>query len=141
MHRKMTPMSDYPKGIEKIVGHYIAVREKLKAKEEEHTKSLQPLVDLQNELTAKLQEFLSQNGVDSVKTSMGTFYSSVRYSTSLADPEAFMQYVISHEAFDLLDRRANSTAVRAYADENSGALPPGVNLSALRTIGVRRASK
>jgi hypothetical protein len=57
----------------------------------------------------------------------------------LADPEAFMKYVIDNQAFDMLDRKANVTAVKEYVQE-TGALPPGVNLSSIKTIGVRRAS-
>jgi hypothetical protein len=37
----------------------------------------------------------------------------------------------------LLERRASQTAVRAYVDEHK-ALPAGVNLHALETVGVRR---
>jgi hypothetical protein len=48
-----------------------------------------------------------------------------------------MNHVISTKNFDLLDRRANSTAVREFIKKNN-VQPPGVNLSAHRTVGVRK---
>lgn len=125
--------------VETRVKQYIATRDALKKMDEEHENRRRPLVELQNMLTGWMQKFLEKAGAESIRTSEGTCYTSTRYTASLADPEAFMQYVINNNAFDLLDRKANSTAVRAYVDEK-GALPPGVNLSSISTIGVRRAS-
>lgn len=124
--------------VAKRVQQYVQIRDRLKAMDEAHDKARAPLVEIQNLITGWMQTFLETTGSDSVKTPFGTCYSSTRYSTSLADAEAFMKFVIDNEQYDMLDRRANATAVRAYVEEN-GALPPGVNLSALRTIGVRRA--
>jgi len=48
-----------------------------------------------------------------------------------------MDYVTTNKLFDLLDRRANTTAVKAFVKKNNQ-LPPGCNLSAVETVGVRR---
>jgi hypothetical protein len=125
--------------VEQRVGEYIACRDKIKELNEAHEASIKPLVELQNMLTGWLQSFLEQAGADSIKTQQGTCYSTTRYSASLADPESFMTFVKSTENFDLIDRKANATAVRAYVEEH-GQLPPGVNLNAIKTVGVRRAS-
>jgi hypothetical protein len=50
-----------------------------------------------------------------------------------------MAFVKTTNNYDLLDRKANVTAVKDYVSEN-GTLPPGVNLSSIKTVGVRRAS-
>lgn len=125
--------------VEKRVKQYIAVRDALKKMDEEHDARKKPLVDLQNTLTGWLQQFMEEAGAENVKTSEGTCYQSTRYTASLADPEAFMKFVRTTENYDLLDRKANVTAVKDYVAEKGG-LPPGVNLSAIKTIGVRRAS-
>ena len=82
---------------------------------------------------------LPKHGADSVKTNEARA-STPRYSASLADPKAFMDYIKTHEAWDLLDRKANATAVKEFVAEK-GFLPPGANLSAIRTINVRRPTK
>jgi hypothetical protein len=125
--------------VEKRVKQYIELRDVLKKMDDAHDEAKKPLVELQNLLTGWMQNFLEQAGADSVKTSEGTCYSTTRFTASLADPEAFMAFVKTTDNFDLLDRKANVTAVKDYVSEN-GTLPPGVNLSSIRTVGVRRAS-
>jgi hypothetical protein len=125
--------------VDKRVAQYIQVRDTLQARNKAHEEAIKPLIDIQNMLTGWMQSFLEQAGADSVKTSHGTCYSTTRYTASLADPEAFMNHVISTQSYDLLDRKANVTAVKDYVNEKGG-LPPGVNLSSIKTVGVRRAS-
>lgn len=134
------PSGEAPaKKVDVRIKQYIECREAIKAANEEHEKSIKPLVELQNMLTGWLQKFMGDHGADSVKSEFGTCYTSTKYTASLADPKAFMDYVISTKNFDLLDRKANVTAVKDHVSEK-GALPPGVNLSAIETIGVRRVS-
>jgi hypothetical protein len=128
-----------PATVDKRVEQYITIRDRLKEMDAEHEERRKPLVELQNLLTGWMQNFMEQAGADNVKTAHGTCYATTRYTASLADPQVFMDFVITNNAFDLLDRKANTTAVRDYVEEKGG-LPPGVNLSSIKTIGVRRAS-
>lgn len=121
------------------VQQYIAIRDKMKELNEAHDAVMRPFVDLQNSLTGWLQSFLETAGADSIKTANGTCYSTTRFTASLADPKAFMDFVISTKNFDLLDRKANVTACKDHVEQH-GALPPGVNMSSIKTVGVRRAS-
>lgn len=129
-------MSDTQHTVDSRVETYIKVRTILKQKKAEYEKSIEALVDLQNGLTDWLQTFLENSKVDSAKTKHGTVYKSTKYSASLADPEAFMAFVKANDRFDLMDRKANAVAVKEYVEANT-TLPPGVNLTALRTVGVR----
>lgn len=129
-----------PPDVEELVRLYLTVRDKITLIKDRHVKELEKWVDYQKKLTGEITDFMTQHGVDSVKTTAGTAYSSVKFTASLADPEAFMKYVIDNKQWDLLDRKANVTACRAYVDENNQ-LPPGVNLSSQETLGVRSPSK
>jgi hypothetical protein len=124
---------------EKRTGQYVAVRDKIREITARHEEELKPFVDIQNALTAWFTAKLDTVGAKSVKTDKGTVYQSTRYSASLSDPKAFMDYVIDNKSWDLLDRKANSTAVRDFIEQHKSE-PPGVRLSAIRTVGVRRAS-
>lgn len=126
-----------PVKVEARIAQYIECRDAIAKAKEEYEKSVAPLVTLQNMLTGWLQRFMDTTGSTSVKSKFGTCYSSTKYTASLADPKAFMDYVISTKQFDLLDRKANVTAVKDHVADK-GALPPGVNLSAIETVGVRR---
>lgn len=138
MTKAATP-SPHAELFEKRVGQFVKVRDKIKEISDRHKVELEPLTSLQGELTAWLTERLETVGAESVRTKEGTAYSTTRYTASLADPQVFMDFVKANDLFDLLDRKANATAVRDYVEEHK-ALPPGVNLSAIRTVGVRRAA-
>ena len=125
--------------MDKRVEQYITVRDMLKRIDEKYEAEKKPLLEIQEILSGKMQAFLDAAGIENVKTNHGTFYRSTRYTASLADPDAFMNFVKQYDKFELLDRRANATAVRAYV-EKSNQLPPGCNLNAIQTIGVRRKS-
>lgn len=133
------PAKETSATVDKRVQQYIEVRDAIKKMDEEHEERKRPLVELQNLLTGWMQTFMENAGADNIKTAHGTCYSSTRYTASLADPEAFMSYVKSTGNYDLLDRKANVTACRDFVAENNSP-PPGVNLSAIKTVGVRRAS-
>lgn len=132
-------MSEVQVTVDQVVEAFVANRDALKKMDEEHEERRSKLVATQNLLTEWMMQFLKTSNASSVKTAHGTCYASTRYTASLADPEAFMRFVIDNGKFELLDRRANATAVRDFVAE-AGGLPPGCNLSALQTIGVRRAN-
>lgn len=124
--------------VDKRVEQYIQIRDELARRKKAYEESIEKLVEAQNMLTGWMQNFLDQSGADSIKTAHGTCYTSTKYSASLADPAAFMAYVKESGKFDLLDRKANVTACKDFVAEH-GVPPAGVNMSAIKTIGVRRA--
>jgi hypothetical protein len=115
---------------------YLLIRDELKKVDEAAEAAKKPLLDLKALLEGYFEKFLTSTGQQSAVTPRGTVHWNTRYTSSLGDPQAFMDHVIATQQFDLLDRRANATAVKEYAGKN-GALPPGVNLNTIRTIGVR----
>lgn len=123
--------------IAKRVDQYVALRDEIKRRDDEHKEAMKPFRELLDKLNGKLLECLNEVNGDSVKTSAGTVYRTAKKSASLADPDSFMRFVIGSEQFDLLDRRANVTAVEDFLSDH-GQLPPGVNFSTTYVVGVRR---
>lgn len=125
--------------VEKLVGSYVALRDRLHEMEEAYELQAKPGKELLNKIQGQLTELLDRAGASSIKTPLGTAIVNTKWTASLADPQAFMDYVKANDRFDLMDRRANATAVKDFVKANpDGTAPPGVNLSAIRTIGVRR---
>ena len=120
------------------VKQYVWMRDDLKRMDDKHKEDRKEHTEILEKLEGQFQAFLDKTGSSAVKTRYGTFYSSTRYTASLADAEIFMDFVKDKNLFELLDRRANSTAVKDYVTEH-GTLPPGCNLNAIKTVGVRRA--
>lgn len=124
--------------VETIVAAYIQVRDQkaeLKAKQAEEMKRFdEALGKLEGMALAALQ----QAGAESLRTSAGTVYQSTRTSATVADKSAFMDYVKDNGAYDLLDVRANKTAVEDFLSQHQDT-PPGVVIRREVTVGFRRA--
>lgn len=119
------------------VREYVAIRDKIREKEAAHKEELKPLKAVLDKLSGILMAALDASNTDGMKTEAGTCYRTTRYHAALADADAFMQFVIRTKNFDLIDRKANATAVRDYVEANK-ALPPGVNLTSIQQVGVKR---
>jgi hypothetical protein len=126
--------------INERIKQYVFVRDRIREMNDAHEQKLVEWNVALAHLSGVLQKFLDTNGLDSLKSEHGTCYKTTKYSASLADPDAFMRYVIANQKFELLDRRANVTAVKEFVKENKEQ-PPGCNLSAVETVGVRRPTK
>jgi hypothetical protein len=86
-------------------------------------------------------EFLkrfNERGIDNVSArGVGTAYKSIRSSATIADWDSLFEFIQGDEAWEMLERRVNKTAIQQYKEEN-GDLPPGVNWSETQVINFRR---
>lgn len=129
-----------PGTLTRFVQNYVVLRDKRKALKTLFTAEDAKFKDAMDAIEAYLLRHFNANpGLENIKTEAGTAYKSERKTASLQDPAVFMDYVIKNERFDLLDRKANTTAVAAFVSE-TGDLPPGAKLSTMVTIGVTRAA-
>ena len=124
--------------IDKRVGQFVQLRDKINEIKEKHKQELAPFNEALEKLNSLLLNHLNQIGGDSVKTAQGTVYKTVKKSASIADKTAFWAYVVANADWDLIDYKANVSAVAEHA-EDKGTLPPGVNLTQNSLVGVRRA--
>jgi hypothetical protein len=122
------------------VSQYVKLRDKIKAIKEKHKEELSPFEDMLETLEGVLLSHLDQVGGDSVRSESGTVYRSTKHSASIADMNAFWGWV-QHTpgGYDMVDKRANVTAIREYMEEFKQPVP-GVNVTSMHTVGVRRAA-
>lgn len=124
--------------IETRIEQYVKLRDMIKAEDDAHKEKMKPYREALEQLNNIMLDHLNQIGGDSVKTGAGTVYRTVKRSASLEDGDTFMKYVIANEAWDLMDRKVNAPAAEAFAQQ-FGTLPPGVKMSSMQVVGVRRA--
>jgi hypothetical protein len=124
--------------IAKRIGQFVKLRDKIGEIKKQQKDSLKPYNETLEQLNGVLLAHLNSVNGNSVSTDAGTVYKSEKKSASLADPEAFRKFVIENQLFDLIDWKANVTAVEDYIKEKEMA-PPGVNFSSVTVAGVRRA--
>lgn len=132
-----TPTTPGPYDFEKYVGKFVMLRDAIKQIEERHKLELAPYKSLLEELNTTLCSELQRIGAENVSTAAGTAYVSAKKAASLADKSAFWSYVVATGQWDLLDYKANVTAVEEHINQNS-VPPPGVNWSTRHVAGVRR---
>lgn len=131
-------VQDEPVDIEKRVGQFVKLRDLKTDIEAKHKEELRPINEAMEGLKALIAKGMDALNIDSAKTPCGTASFSTKASASLADKSAFWTYVVTTGQFDLIDYKANVTAVTAHIEANNGQAPPGVNYSTYRDVGVRR---
>lgn len=134
------PAPAQPVDLNTRVGQFIKLRDLKTQLKDKHKAELAPIEEAMEQLEQVLLAALNAQNADSVKTASGTVYKSVKESASMADPAAFWSYVIASGNFDLIDKKANVTAVKAHIEDpaNNGLPPPGVNFTSVALPRVRR---
>jgi hypothetical protein len=125
---------------EKMISNYRAVREQIQKLDEEHEAFMADRRKLLAWLGDALLNMLNATNQDSAKTPAGTAYITTKVSATLNDPEKFRTFVIDGQRWEMIDWRANKTAVKDYVSEHEKE-PPGVNYVPIRTVGVRAPTK
>lgn len=80
-----------------------------------------------------------RQGVKGFKTDVGTSYTSETLKVSVADADAFYNFVRSTGDLDFFERRVSSKHVEDYMKANEGASPPGLSLFRELAMRVRKA--
>ena len=115
---------------------YRKVRDKIAEIKERQEKELAPAKAVLEQLSGMLDAFLLRTGQTSAATKSGTFFRSTRFTATVNDPQAFMDHVIANQQWDLIERRANSTAVKGFVEDKKHDVP-GVTLNAITSVSVR----
>jgi hypothetical protein len=116
------------------VEKYIDIKAQREALKKEFATRDAPYAEQENLLSGLIMTHLRNLGIESARTRFGTVFFKTTSAASLFDPDAFMTFVINSQRFEMLDRKANKTAVRDYINEFHE-LPPGVKYQEAVTLG------
>jgi len=123
-----------------LVEEYIELRDlKEKFKKNFEAKVAELYGDRMEEIEGQMLNMLNEMGVDSLVSKNGTAFKKIATSVTIADGREFRRHVISGEHWDLIDWRANKTAINELV-ENEKPVPPGVNRNATYVVQFRRKS-
>lgn len=120
------------------VAAYIRLRDYKKAAEEEFKKSLKRVNDAMEKLEGELLNDLNASGANSLSCDAGTVYKNTQFSATVENREAFREYVVKNDLWEAMDIRANKTFVKEFM-EREGTPLPGVKVTQIATVGVRRS--
>ncbi len=126
--------------VEKVIKAYLILRDWIAEEKRLYEERIEPRKAQLEQLNAVLLRYLNTTNQKAAPTNAGTAYKKVWHSATVADKEAFRRHVIGTEDWDLIDWRANKTAVVKAVEENQEP-PPGINFSTGYDVGVRRPGK
>ena len=124
--------------LSELVAKYIELRDKKAEIKNEYDSKVAKLDEVLDKIESTLLQTFDNAGMDSVKTEFGTAYTTERTSASVADKDAFMEYVKANGDWQLLEIRCSKTSVQQFKDENQD-LPPGVSWRSERVVNIRRS--
>lgn len=126
-------MSDL--NLDELVKIYLTIRserEKLAADFDAKDKALKGEMTL---LEQAMLVFCNTTNAESIKTAQGTVIRSTKERFTCSDWGNFKEFVLEHQAIDLLERRIHQGNFKTFMSESEGdGLPPGVNV--MREFGI-----
>lgn len=131
-------MAESTISVERLTRAYLKIRDKraeLKAKYDEEETALSKQLD---KVKSALLDYCKEQNVESVRTSAGIFYRTVKTRYWTNDWESFHKFVVDMEAPELLEKRINQTNMKAFLEDNPESVPPGLNTDSEYVISVRK---
>jgi hypothetical protein len=120
-----------------LIQLYLETRDAKEALEKMHKQHLRRYTSVMAKIEGKLMTHLNEHNVQSLASKDAIAYLSTKRAASIRDATAFQNYVIENRAWDMLDWKANVTAVGDFITENEHA-PPGVVLNSVVVLRIAR---
>jgi len=130
-------MTDQQYTRDDIVAKYVELRDLKKSKEDAHKAEIAEINKRLDVIEGFLLSDMSSKGETSFTTSSGTAYIKTNEYLKVADKEVFMAWVKEQDDLNFLTVAASKTHVLEFK-ENTGHLPPGLNYTASKEVGIRR---
>ena len=103
--------------------------------EKEFKEKMKPLVEFAEDMRNQLLKFMNETGQRNAKTNLGTAYIADKESFRIEDQTEFKRHVIGTQSWEMIDWRANRTAMKEF-EKTEQALPPGVTKTVIREVRV-----
>jgi hypothetical protein len=133
-------MSDDKGLAEKLTRVYLKIRNKKAEVSAEFKKQDDELTRQLDKVKGALLDYCKEQGVESVKTSEGLFYRSVKTRYWTSDWESMYKFILEHDVPEFFEKRLNQTCVRQFLEENPDTVPKGLNTDSEYVISVRKKS-
>jgi hypothetical protein len=124
--------------VERLTGVYIKIRDaraELAAKFKGEDDALQAQLD---QIKRALLDYCDVNGLESARTSAGTFYRTVKTRYWTSDWESVYKFVIDNNLPELFEKRLNQGVLKELIDEDPDFALPGLNSDSEYVITVRK---
>jgi len=119
---------------EKLVRVYL----KMKAAKEDLDAQVKKVETQMGQIKAALLAYCKDQNLESVRTTEGLFYRSIKKRYTTNNWEALGKFVVEHQVPDLYEKRLHQGNIQQFLEEHPDLLPPGLNVDSEYTITVRK---
>jgi hypothetical protein len=127
--------------MDKLAKVYRKMATKIQELTAEYDAAVEEIKRQQDAVKNALKDQMLVMGVSSVRTDNGTVVLSTKTRYNTQDWDSFKEFVMAHDAIDLLEKRIAQTNMAQFLEENPGVVPPGLNSMTEYAISVRKPTK
>lgn len=125
--------------MEKLTRVYIKMRAKKDAITAEMNAQISELDKGMKEIKSAILEHMKSVGATSIKTEAGTVSRTVKTIYTPMDWAAMSEFIVNHNAIELLEKRIHQGNMKAFLEENPDVIPPGLSANSEYTVTIRRS--
>lgn len=124
--------------LDQITEYYVSLRDYRSQLKKQYDEADSTAKDSMAALETEIMRRFNEMGVESAKTSHGTAYIARTIQPTCTDWTAFWTHIQTSGNFDLLQKRVGVNAIKTVIDE-TGAPPPGIEVTTVRNINIRKS--
>lgn len=124
--------------LEKLVRVFLKMRGARDKMVKEHEATLGELEAQMQSVRQALLGYCKDHNVESVRTTEGSFYRTLKRRYWTNDWEAMGRFIVEHGVPDLLEKRLHQANTQSFLEQHPDLLPPGLNVDSEFTVTVRK---
>ena len=130
-----------PMPLDKLARVYRKMQSKIQELTATYESEVERIKTQQDAIKTAMKDQMLSLGVKTVRTDEGTVVLSTKTRYNTQDWDSFKEFVVQHEAVDLLERRIAQGNMAQFLEENPGLVPPGLNSMTEYAISVRKPTR
>lgn len=127
--------------MDKLARVYIKIRTKIQKLTQEYEAQVEELHAQQNEIAMAMKDQMLALGSTTLRTDAGTIMLGKKKRYYTEDWQSFKEFMVEHDAIDLLEKRIAQTNMAKFLEENPDLVPPGLNSNTEYAVSVRKPSR
>lgn len=127
--------------MDKLARVYIKIRTKIQKLTQEYEAQVEELHAQQNEIAMAMKDQMLALGSTTLRTDAGTIMLGKKKRYYTEDWQSFKEFIVEHDAVDLLEKRIAQTNMAKFLEENPGLVPSGLNSNTEYAVSVRKPSR
>ena len=125
--------------LEKLTRVYIKMREKKAEVAHEMEDKIDKIDSDMKAVKSAILQHMKDIGAESLKTSAGVVYRTVRTTYATSDWESMNKFILEHSVPEVLEKRIHQTNMKAFLEENPELIPAGLNANSEYSVTIRRS--